>query len=176
MDRQKHKEFMGWLEACRKPLMNYIRYNLWNKEQLEDGFQNTVLEGWRKFASFSGDEKWFRAWMFHIANNVVRNLNRAYIKAKEAPRGDEVAPETPQAFDSLPSVLDTMEDKVKESVTALPDNEREVFLLRSVGEFSYEEIAKIMDIPMGSVMGYLARARTKLKEKLYEYAREYKYI
>lgn len=181
MDRQKHREFIGWLDACRKPLMNYIRYIIWNKEAFEDAFQNTALEGWKKFSSFSGDEKWFRVWMFHIANYVVRNLNRAHKKTEELKDssgvGEEtVAPETTLSVDSLIEVLDTMEDKVKDSVVALPDNERQVFLLRSVGEFSYEEIGKILDIPIGSVMGYLARARIKLRENLYEYARELKYI
>ena len=176
MDRQKHKEFIGWLDACRKPLMNYIRYVLWNKEQLEDAFQNTALEGWKKFASFSGDDKWFRVWMFHIANYVVRNLNRAHKKTEELKdlfreNVEAVAPETQLSVDSLVAVLDTMEDKVKESVVALPDNERQVFLLRSMAEFSYEEISKILDMPIGSVMGYLARARVKLRENLYEYAR-----
>ena len=176
MDRQKHKEFIGWLDACRKPLMNYIRYVLWNKEQLEDAFQNTALEGWKKFASFSGDDKWFRVWMFHIANYVVRNLNRAHKKTEELKdlfreNVEAVAPETQLSVDSLVAVLDTMEDKVKESVVALPDNERQVFLLRAMTGFSYEEIAKILDMPIGSVMGYLARARVKLRENLYEYAR-----
>lgn len=181
MDRQKHKEFVGWLDACRKPLMNYIRYMLWNKEQLEDAFQNAALEGWKKFSSFSGDEKWFRVWMFHIANYVVRNLNRAHKKTEELKdpsrvNDETVVPETQMSVDSLVSVLDTMEDKVKESVVALPDNERQVFLLRSMAGFSYEEIAKILEIPIGSVMGYLARARIKLRGKLYEYARELKYV
>ena len=181
MDKKKHKEFIGWLESCRKPLMNYIRYIIWNKEQFEDAFQNTALEGWKKFASFSGDEKWFRVWMFHIANYVVRNLNRAHKKTEELKDssgvGEEtVAPETTLSVDSLVAVLDTMEDKVKESVVALPDNERQVFLLRAMAEFSYEEISKILDMPIGSVMGYLARARIKLRENLYEYARELKYI
>ena len=87
-----------------------------------------------------------------------------------------MAPETTLSIDSLVEMLDTMEDKVKESVVALPDNERQVFLLRSMAGFSYEEIAKILDMPIGSVMGYLARARIKLREKLYDYARELKYI
>ena len=182
MDRQKHQEFIGWLDACRKPLMNYIRYIIWNKEQAEDAFQNTALEGWRKFASFSGDEKWFRVWMFHIANYVVRNLNRAYKKTEELKTSCRETEEPlqdrqdEQSFDSLVAVLDTMEDKVKESVVALPDNERQVFLLRSMAGFSYEEISKILDMPIGSVMGYLARARVKLREKLYDYARELKYV
>jgi RNA polymerase sigma-70 factor (ECF subfamily) len=180
MDRQKHKEFVGWLDACRKPLMNYIRYILWNKEQLDDAFQNTALEGWKKFASFSGDEKWFRVWMFHIANYVVRNLNRAHKKTeelKDPSRANEETSDgnTDETFSSsipqLSELLDKMEDKVKESVVALPDNERQVFLLRAMAEFSYEEIGKILDMPIGSVMSYLARARVKLREKLYEYAR-----
>ena len=195
MDKQKHKEFIGWLESCRKPLMNYIRYIIWNKEQFEDAFQNTALEGWKKFASFSGDEKWFRVWMFHIANYVVRNLNRAHKKTEELKNPSRVNDETeaPTTTDfplnkgglegvvtssvvHLSELLDTMEDKVKESVVALPDNERQVFLLRAMAEFSYEEISKILDMPIGSVMGYLARARIKLRENLYEYARELKYV
>jgi RNA polymerase sigma-70 factor (ECF subfamily) len=48
--------------------------------------------------------------------------------------------------------------------------ERTVLLLRAIGEFSYHEIHKILSIPVGSVMGYLSRARRKMRNALAEYA------
>ena len=69
-------------------------------------------------------------------------------------------------------LLEKMTAEIKEAILGLNQTERSVFLLRSVGEFSYEEIAGILSIPVGSVMGNLSRARGKLRDKLLTYAKE----
>ena len=190
-------KFMIRLETCRKPLLSFIRHSIWNKELLDDTFQATVLEGWKKFGSFSGDERGFRLWIFQIADFVTKSQNRTYAKyenrkegaVQEAENSEHssdtyLAGPSGQAFIQLEqnhygeflnqskTILNTMEDQVKESVMALTENERNVFLLRSVGDFTYDEISKMLSIPIGSVMGFLARARTKLRENLLDYARK----
>lgn len=177
------------MESCKQRLIAYIRYSLWDKGRLEDALQNTLLEGWKKFGLFSGDKTAFRAWMFQIATYTVFNMNRAGAKEKQrftAINEEIISPEQGSALINHPDyekflgqeqrALEEMGDKVKETVNALPENERSVFLLRSVGELSYEEISQALAMPAGSVMGYLARARIKLREQLYDYAREHKYV
>jgi RNA polymerase sigma-70 factor (ECF subfamily) len=69
-------------------------------------------------------------------------------------------------------VLEHFEDVVAEALGRLPPFERSVLLLRAVGEFSYKEIHELLSIPLGSVIGYLSRARQRLRITLADYAVE----
>ena len=59
-----------------------------------------------------------------------------------------------------------LEDHLDLALKALTDSERAVLLLRAIGSFKYQEIAEELDLPIGSVMGYLARARKKMQAAL----------
>ena len=72
------------------------------------------------------------------------------------------------------SVLDNlMDDNIKGALEALPDDFRMVILLSIVEGFSYKEISKIVNCPVGTVMSRIYRGRKMLKEKLTGYARKY---
>ena len=64
------------------------------------------------------------------------------------------------------------DDQVKAAVEALPEIYRVPFVLFSLGDQSYDDIAKALDVPIGTVMSRLHRARAQLRGKLAEYARE----
>jgi RNA polymerase sigma factor (sigma-70 family) len=70
-------------------------------------------------------------------------------------------------------VLDRCDDALAGAVHELPDLQRSIFLLRSIGEFKYAEIAEILEIPIGTVMGLLSRSRERLRRQLLEYARSH---
>ena len=70
-------------------------------------------------------------------------------------------------------MLDHCDGVVAESLGLLTEQERRILMLRAVGDFKYREIAEILDIPMGTVMGLLSRARSQLRNKLLDYAREH---
>ena len=76
-------------------------------------------------------------------------------------------------LDDPDAVLDHCDEVVAESISQLTDQECRILLLRAVGDFKYREIAEIMDIPIGTVMGLLSRARTQLRSKLLDYARQH---
>ncbi len=69
-------------------------------------------------------------------------------------------------------LLDHLDDTLTAALEKLPTPERAVLLLRAIGEFSYYEIHGLLSIPVGSVMGYLSRARKKLRVSLAAYAAE----
>jgi RNA polymerase sigma-70 factor (ECF subfamily) len=69
-------------------------------------------------------------------------------------------------------VLEHLDQVVAEALDKLPPLERAVLLLRAIGDFSYQEIHELLSIPVGSVMGYLSRARQRLRISLGEYAAE----
>ena len=120
--------------------------------------------------------------MFRYVTLETLNCNRA---AKRSPRelDQEQLPERDTVdiasfrletlLDDPEAVLDYCDEVVAESISQLTEQERKILLLRAVGDFKYREIAEIMDIPMGTVMGLLSRARTQLRGKLLDYARQH---
>lgn len=178
-----HKEFLELLEPLQQTLTAYVRHLLWNKPDLEDGLQNVLTEAYRKFGDFKTGSN-FKNWIFQMATFTVFNMNRRYQKltTESAPSlqiSDPVSSETlwqeedyRKLLTNPDSVLDKMSDEVRTSLKVLNENERAVFLLRSLGELAYAEIAQTLDIPIGSVMGNLSRARTKLRNQLTQYAKE----
>ncbi len=180
MISKKQSEFLGLLSSWREPLIAYLRYLLWKKEGLEDALQSVLLVAYQKFGDFQPGTN-FRAWIFQIATHTVFNINRRYQKESKLikPMTEDV-PDPSELRNNLDYrvllkqsdlVLDEMSEEVKNSILALNETERSIFLLRSVGELTYEEIARILSIPVGSVMGNLSRARVKLREKLLAYAK-----
>jgi RNA polymerase sigma-70 factor (ECF subfamily) len=70
------------------------------------------------------------------------------------------------------ALLEATDDRIKRAVMDLPEELRTVFLLSTVEELKYREIAKVMDCPLGTVMSRLFRGRKLLQERLAEYAGE----
>jgi RNA polymerase sigma-70 factor (ECF subfamily) len=123
----------------------------------------------------------FKAWMFRFVTLETFNRNR---KHEPVTFGD-VPTDLPAAeswtlveredvltamLDDPDVVLEHFDDVVVAALAELAPPERAVLLLRSIGEFSYLEIHELLGIPLGSVMGYLSRARTRLRSSLAEYA------
>jgi len=70
--------------------------------------------------------------------------------------------------------MEHFDDRVVEALWKLTIAERAVLLLRAIGDFSYHEIHEILSIPLGSVVGYMSRSRTKLRQSLAEYATQHR--
>lgn len=186
MDAEKRKRFTELLSPYQSGLVAYIRHLLWQKQDLEDALQSVLLQTCRKFDKFRVDTN-FKAWIFQIATFVVFNRNRRYKKemqVKSMLQPDEIA-DPADLWEDLdyrkllkgsPTIMDKMSQEIKDSISVLNPNERGVFLLRSLGGLDYKEIARILAMPVGSVMGHLARARYKLREKLFAYAKQARYL
>ena len=101
-----------------------------------------------------------RAWLFTILHNLaVNHLRRSARRGWELPLDD--------AHESEMAVSSTQEDALRHAdilaaVGQLPDDQRSVLLLVSVEDVSYADAARILDIPIGTVMSRLARARARL--------------
>jgi RNA polymerase sigma factor (sigma-70 family) len=101
-----------------------------------------------------------RTWLFTILHNLaINHLRRAARRGRELPLDD--------AGDSDVAVRSTQEDALRHdeilaAVGQLPDDQRSVLLLVSIEDVSYAEAARILDIPIGTVMSRLARARARL--------------
>ncbi len=173
-------DFETLLEPERDALWRFAQRMCWDKGAAEDCVQEAVMTAFRKFSSFTPGTS-FRAWAFRILINVILNANsqtrRSLRVQKPAEDLDLVAAlEREQAYERVledpETYLDRVADPVRRAVKSLPNSERMVFLLRAVEGFSYREIAGFLEIPMGTVMSHLFRARARLRETLCEYVRD----
>lgn len=147
----------------------------------EDLVQETYLKAYRGFGGFKEGTN-LKAWMYRILTNSYINIyRRKQRRPDESDLGDvedlylyrrlgglEGARHGRSAEDLL---MDTFSEiEVTDALEALPDAYRIAVLLADVEEFSYKEIAEILDVPIGTVMSRLHRGRKAMQKSLYEFA------
>jgi len=173
------KEFIPHIHS-----MYNFAFRLTNDEDdANDLIQDTYLKAFRFINSFSEGTN-AKAWLFRILKNSFINDFRK--KSKEPAKVDyqdvettynsEEDAETNQTVDlRVESVQDLIGDEIANALNALPVDFRTVIILCDVEGFTYEEMAKILDIPIGTVRSRLHRARMLLKDKLKSYAKSLGY-
>jgi len=147
-------------------LYNFARWLVHNSNDAEDLVQETYFKALRGFSSFQPGSN-FRAWMFRILKNTFvsscSTLERRMTVAMDSEEdGPELAvdTETPEAI----LMHRSNSQLVQRAIDDLPVQYRETLLLCEVEEMSYQEIAEILSIPIGTVMSRLARARKAVRE------------
>lgn len=150
------------------------RYLTGDALDAEDVVQDAALRALKYFSGFRGaDAEDGRAWFLAI----VRNTARTARQRRRADRADTAFDED-QHSDALanedPSVdLDRQEtrERLQVAIEQLPDEFREVIVLREIQGLSYQEISEVTDAPVGTVMSRLSRARRRLQRLLVRGAR-----
>ncbi len=150
-----------------------------NAADAQDLVQETYLKAYRSFATFDEGTN-LRAWLFRILTNTFINNYRAKQRRPQESELKDVdnlflyqrLPQLSQLSGSAEDQLMDMfpESEVREALENLPESFLMPVLLSDVEQFSYKEIAEILDIPIGTVMSRLHRGRKALQEGLYEYA------
>src|SRR6267154_6496402 len=144
---------------------NLARWLLRNEQDAQDVVQEAYLRAFKSFSGFHGSNG--RAWLL----TIVRNTSYTLLKKNQAvvfTTFDEEIHVAADEFASPATILEHGEDAelIIEAMDALPAEFREILALRHQEGLSYKEIAEIAQIPPGTVMSRLARARGKLKEYL----------
>jgi RNA polymerase sigma-70 factor (ECF subfamily) len=173
------KEFMPHIDS-----MYNFAFRLTNDEDdANDLLQDTYMKAFRFINSFQEGTN-SKAWLFRILKNSFINDYRK--KSKEPSKVDYQEVETvynsteDAEFEStsdlrIETVQDMIGDEVAMALNGLPVDFRTVIILCDIEGFTYEEMAKILDIPIGTVRSRLHRARNLLKEKLRFYAKSMGY-
>jgi RNA polymerase sigma-70 factor (ECF subfamily) len=148
------------------PAYNLARWLTGNGHDAEDLVQESVLKAFQAFQGFRGTDG--RAWLLAIVRNVCftwLRRNRPQERTTEFDEevhtleGDVLNPET--------LVLRERDNaRVHQALEELPAEFREVLVLREIEGLSYKEISTVVDIPVGTVMSRLARARGRLQRGL----------
>ena len=148
----------------------------------EDLVQETYLRAYRGFGGFTEGTN-LRAWLYRILTNTFINTYRA---KKRRPQetdvedvedlylyrrlgGESTAPTGRSPEDLV--MENIQEDEVKAAIEALPDQFRIAVLLADVEGFSYQEIAEITEVPIGTVMSRIHRGRRALQKALFEFGK-----
>jgi RNA polymerase sigma-70 factor (ECF subfamily) len=159
--------------ACRLTL---------ERDDAKDLLQDTYLKAYRFIDSFQQGTN-AKAWLFRILKNSFINDYRK--KSKEPSKVDYQEVETYYNSDDVDrqitpdlrveSLNNMIGDEISNALNSLDVDFRTVIILCDLEGFKYEEMAKILDIPIGTVRSRLHRARNLLKEKLTEYAKSMGY-
>ncbi|GAB3630150.1 hypothetical protein GCM10027419_50070 [Pandoraea terrae] len=130
----------------------------------EDLVQETLSKALRKSSQLR-DLKALDGWLFSILTNCWRDHFRKHVDMEDIDEIDELnlaSDLTPEDACAQNEVV----NRVRAAVAALPPGQRQVLTLVDLEEFSYSEVAEILDIPVGTVMSRLSRARQALTTKL----------
>lgn len=154
----------------------------------EDLVQETFLRAWRSFAQYRPGTR-AKSWLFTICRNVFlrqveRGRRQSEVIETESPRatageGDVANPLWSEARDTDPEgrFFDAIvDDRVLEAIDALPEEYRTAVVLSDLEGLNYQEIADLMEVPVGTVKSRLFRGRRRLQGALFEYAREMGYF
>lgn len=158
-------------------LTTFAYHLTYNEEDAKDLVQETFMKAYRALGSYVEGTN-AKAWLFKILKNAYINQ---YRKKSRRPTKvdfeefigyqDKDDASTAEYQDLRTEIFENLlGDEVTVAINALPIDFRTVILLCDVEGFTYEEIAKIIDIPIGTVRSRLHRARNMLKEKLKKYA------
>jgi RNA polymerase sigma-70 factor (ECF subfamily) len=149
-------------------LYNFARWLAHNSNDAEDLVQETYLKALRGFASFQYGTN-FRAWMFQILrNNFLSSCSKLDRRMTVAMDSEEGGPELAVDTKTPEIILVNRANSqlVQRAIEDLPVHYRETLLLCEVEEMSYQEIAEVLSIPIGTVMSRLARARKAIRESV----------
>ncbi len=174
---EKLRIFEGEFLPHIHSIYNFAYHITFSEDDARDLVQDTYLKSFRFIESFQKGTN-AKAWLFRILKNNFINEFRK--KSKEPPKIDYTEVESYYNSDEIPlpavidlrveTVRDMIGDEVSNALNSLDIDFRTVIILCDLEGFTYEEMSKILDIPLGTVRSRLHRARLLLKDKLKLYA------
>lgn len=132
-----------------------------NAHDAEDLVQETFLRAYRAFDGFTPGSN-IRAWLYTILHRVRTD---AFRRSRRSPQTVEMADEGPAVPPPQDALAQGGED-LERALASLPDVFRNAVVLRDVEDMSYQEIARILDVPIGTVMSRIHRGRALLRTAL----------
>jgi RNA polymerase sigma-70 factor (ECF subfamily) len=145
---------------------NLARWLLRNDHDAQDAVQEACVRAWRAFDRFRGGDG--RAWFLTIVRNVCYTHLR---QVRREPALEEFSDDAHGTTDNSAEVKalewrETKSELLRQALERLPAEFREVIVLHELEGMAYREIAVVSEIPLGTVMSRLARARHKLQVEL----------
>ena len=170
MPREGHRQPTIDLSEYVDGLYSYALVLSRNRAEAEDLVQETCLRAIRAMGSLRPDGN-AKSWLFTILRNIWFNQLRQWRTAPEIVELDLDGDGANRAADTRKDphaiyVSNIEQEQVRNAIQRLPVESREIIILREYEELSYQEIAAVLECPVGTVMSRLARARSKLRDLL----------
>jgi RNA polymerase sigma-70 factor (ECF subfamily) len=159
-------------EQCIMPHMdaayNLARWLAGNDADAQDVVQEACLRAFKFFGGFRGGDG--RSWLLRIVRNSFYDWLRQQRRGELATPFDEEVHDAPTGSPAPDAALLEKADKevMHQAIEALPVEYREVLVMRELEGLAYKEIAEVAELPIGTVMSRLARAREQLRQGLVE--------
>jgi RNA polymerase sigma-70 factor, ECF subfamily len=145
---------------------NLARWLVRNPQDAQDIVQESYLRAYKFFSGYQGGDA--RAWLLKIVRNTSYSFLEKNRPASQAEEFDEkVHAGDAATLDAEAELVRMAESRMlRAALGELPENFREILILRELEGLSYKEIAEVVDAPIGTVMSSLARGRDRLREAL----------
>jgi len=173
--------YEGLIDRFERPVFNLVSRLMDDSADVPDVVQEVFLKVFRNIDSFRGGSS-LKTWVYRIAVNESRNHRRWFGRHKKQevaiePRNDEAECQQEWLSDPGMSPLDLAIDHEQDALveTALSEinpHFRAVLVLREIEELSYDEIADILEISLGTVKSRIVRGREALRQRLVEYLKQ----
>lgn len=177
--------FEQWALPHKDAVFTACLYLTRNRDEADDLLQETYLRAWRFFHHFTPGTN-CRAWLLTIMHNQFKTR---YVRARNARHSvafdtaayeyekKRIADGEARANDPAELILShLMDSEIADAVQALPEEYRTALILVDIEELSYDEAARVLACPIGTVRSRLSRARQRLRLMLSAYAREHGYL
>ncbi len=165
------------VQRHQRRVFNLVLRMLQQYEEANEVTQETFLAAWQGLSSFRGDAR-FSTWLFRIAYNcALKQLEqRRRDKALQTAIQGEHAEQSVSGDEQISRQLEVRDRQstVREHLLMLPTKYRIVLILRHLQEMTYEEMAEILTMPIGTIKTHLFRARNLLKERLQAFDQEWR--
>lgn len=164
------------MDRYQRPLFGYLSRLLGSNEDAEDLFQETFLRVLRHVSRFQTDRR-FKPWLYAIATNLVKNKyrSRSYRQAVPLDRSDGQEEGGPSLASQLPGrgelpseALERSEaaERVRRAVQELPEKGRAALVLYYYQGLSYDDVAQVLEIPLGTVKSRIHNAMARLSRTI----------
>ena len=165
--------FRGLVEAYQSRIYNIIYGMVHNRDDALELTQDTFIKAYKKLDTFKLGTR-FYTWLCRIAVNTAidflrKNKNRQTMSFDEGIAVQDTGGVSDAHFDSNPekaAIQAETRKKILDAVDELPEDQKQILILKEIDGLAYKEIAEVLNIPQGTVMSRLYYARKKLQEIL----------
>lgn len=181
VNRNDEAVFNKLYKQYKTTISRYIAIKIYNKEIAEELTQDVFIKVATNLHRFDENKSAFSTWIYNIAQRTLfdyfRKTKMQTISIEKSDMGYETNTSSNILLHSMSLrdgnknpleqlILDESTNAVKEAINSLPSSEKQIMILYAFNSKTYEEIATILDIPIGTVKGTIHRARFNLKHIL----------
>ncbi len=162
----KKETFCRYIRQYETDMFRFAKSIVGNQTDGEDAMQESILKAYEKIDTLRSRRK-FKAWIFQILANECYQILRSRKRQEPTDPFEFTQQEHSYAFnDDWAADIESGDGEILSYILKMPKQHQEVLILYYYDEFSTKEIAKILDIPQGTVKSRLARGRKQLKDLL----------